>query len=350
MKGIIDKIVNAQINSANILKREVGTVTELFDDGLRAKVNIRDSNIIFFNKSGEELVIGDEVEIHYWTNISNGWIAVKYGVPTPMGTSAHIDNAIVVYSGTTDYSYVDNLYNIELENNKVTNYALGAWNISDTTWNSQTTYERIYINGYAATYIPPVILKSIDNKETYMTYIKGISSDLHYKQVILPYYNTGSSAFSENYVRYITYYVGLYDAKYEDSVWKYRYALFVSDPDRVGYPNPGEPESEPRYEALIVSDYYTNSDNVTLDDVSFAMLYPGGFQQYDTLPAYSKTLFVDNLEIELELVLIIRDEVYFYLRHSGSSNLPYIITHSIIPDEIDFIKAKISLLETNVIS
>ena len=64
MKGIIDKIVDTQINSANILKREVGTVTELFDDGLRAKVNIRDSNIIFFNKSGEELTIGDEVEIH----------------------------------------------------------------------------------------------------------------------------------------------------------------------------------------------------------------------------------------------------------------------------------------------
>ena len=42
MKGIIDKIVNAQINSANILKREVGTVTELLDDGLRAKVNMRD--------------------------------------------------------------------------------------------------------------------------------------------------------------------------------------------------------------------------------------------------------------------------------------------------------------------
>ena len=45
-----------------------------------------------------------------------------------------------------------------------------------------------------------------------------------------------------------------------------------------------------------------------------------------------------------------RDEVYFYLRYSGSSDSPYIITHSIIPDEIDFIKAKISLLETNVVS
>ena len=60
MKGIIDKIVNAQINSANILKREVGTVTELLDDGLRAKVNIRDINLTFLNKSGEELTIGDE--------------------------------------------------------------------------------------------------------------------------------------------------------------------------------------------------------------------------------------------------------------------------------------------------
>lgn len=349
MREIIDSAISNKINCADILKREIGIVNELLDDGLRAKVKVNDSVLSFLNKCGEELSVGDEVEINYWTNIGNGYIAVKHGLPTPMGTGARIDNAVVTYDGTSDYDFVDNLYNVELENDKTVRYALGAWNMSDSLWNSGgITYNRIYVNGYAATYIPQVILNNIDNKQTYSDYIKGINSEVYYKQVVLPYYSKGYSAFSENFVRYITYYIGLYDATYENGTWKYRYALYESDPDRTGFNDQQESISEPVYRAIIISDTFTSKDNVALDDVNFLLLYPGHFNQYEYSVEDSKTYYLDKLEIYVEPVLIIKDNVYFYTRYSSSSDSPYIGAYSTEKGEIECIKAKVSIAESTV--
>lgn len=348
MVTIIEDIIEQKISTAEILKREFGTIIELLDDGYKAKVAVNNNELTFINKSNEELSVGDEVEIRYWTNIGNGYIAAKNGTPTPMGIAAHTKTAVVVYDGETDYNYIQDLYDVELSNNKRIDYKLGAWNVDSMVWDAKITYNNVYINGYAATYVPPVILKKISDQESYSNYIMGIDNNLFYKQVVLPYYDTVSSALSKDCVRYITYYVGLYDATYDNSEWKYRYALYVSDPNRTTM-HDGVVEESPVFEPFIISDNYTDSDNVSLEDVNFALLYRGNFTQYHYNIKESKTQYVDKLSVLLDLVLIIKDKTYFRTRHIAENASPCITAHSIDPEEIDCIKAKVKITEQNVL-
>lgn len=56
-----------------------GKITNVSEGSKYADVDVNGKSMRFPNKTASELTAGEEVEIRYWANISNGWIAMKAG-------------------------------------------------------------------------------------------------------------------------------------------------------------------------------------------------------------------------------------------------------------------------------
>jgi len=63
----------------NMIKHCRGKITNVSEGSKYADVDVNGKSMRFPNKTASELTAGEEVEIRYWTNISNGWIAMKTG-------------------------------------------------------------------------------------------------------------------------------------------------------------------------------------------------------------------------------------------------------------------------------
>ena len=106
------EIINSKIQNAlsklNLLKRVHGVVVSYDDSTGYAFVLVNAMSVRVMNKSGELLSAGDTVQIHYWKNISSGYIAVRNGKPKPLGGGGFaINNAVIM---TENQSVI---YNIE---------------------------------------------------------------------------------------------------------------------------------------------------------------------------------------------------------------------------------------------
>ena len=328
MLEIVNQLVENKIKTADILKRAIGVVTELLEDGLKAKVKVNQNVLSFLNKSGEELTVGDEVEIHYWTNISNGYIAVKHGVPTPLGTSAKINNAVITCTDTESFDFVNNLHTVSLTKDVLTGY----------------TYQRGYIvvNGYAATYIPSATLRAIDTQATYETFLNTIGTVYQYKQVVLFKYDTIHSSLSENYIRPITYSIELYDFKYDNGQFTYRICISVSDPYYTES-NTSTDYSPQTYTYIISNEIV--SDTISLDSASIILTFPDSYQQYPS--GETTTFFTDSLHVDVELILKVGSDYYYKDRYSTQS-WNWLVVTATDQAEIDYIKAKQVVTEKNV--
>lgn len=329
MLEIVNRLVENKIKTADILKRAIGVVTELLEDGLKAKVKVNQNVLSFLNKSGEELTIGDEVEIHYWTNISNGYIAVKHGVPTPLGTSAKMNNAVITCTDTESFDFVNKLHTVLLTKDVLTGY----------------TYQRGYIvvNGYAATYIPSATLRAIDTQVTYETFLNTIGTAYQYKQVVLFKYDTVHSHLCENYIRPITYSIELYDFKYDNGQFTYRICVSVSDPYYTES-NTATDYSPQAYNYIISNEIV--SDTISLDSASIILTFPDSYQQYPS--GETTTAFTDSLHVDVELILKVGSDYYYKDRYSTQSWNWSVVTAT-DQAEIDYIKAKQVVVEKNVI-
>ena len=329
MLEIVNRLVENKIKTADILKRAIGVVTELLEDGLKAKVKVNQNVLSFLNKSGEELTIGDEVEIHYWTNISNGYIAVKHGVPTPLGTSAKMNNAVITCTDTESFDFVNKLHTVLLTKDVLTGY----------------TYQRGYIvvNGYAATYIPSATLRAIDTQVTYETFLNTIGTAYQYKQVVLFKYDTVHSHLCENYIRPITYSIELYDFKYDNGQFTYRICVSVSDPYYTES-NTATDYSPQAYNYIISNEIV--SDTISLDSASIILTFPDSYQQYSS--GETTTAFTDSLHVDVELILKVGSDYYYKDRYSTQSWNWSVVTAT-DQAEIDYIKAKQVVVEKNVI-
>lgn len=329
MGNIIEQIIDNRISSAEILKREIGIVTELLSDGLKAKVRVNKLILTFLNKCGEELAVGDEVEIHYWTNIGNGYIAVKHGKLTPLGTNAKVENAIITYSGSTDFSFVENLNTLTLTNRTLTGY----------------THQNGYIvaNGYAATYIPSSVFKNINVRKTYEEFLSEIGDNFCYKQVEILEYDDIHSHLSEGYVRPITYSIGLNDLKYENQQYKYSICIKVSDPYYTES-NTSTAYSPQNYTFITSNEIISNT--TSLDGASILLTFPDVYQQYPQ--GTLDTIFLDVLLVDIEMVLKIGDSYYYKYRYTDET-YPYITIAVKNQAEIDYIMAKRNVTDNFVI-
>lgn len=329
MLEIVNQLVEDKIKTADILKRAIGVVTELLEDGLKAKVKVNQNVLSFLNKSGEKLAIGDEVEIHYWTNIGNGYIAVKYGVPTPLGINAKMNNAVITYTDTESFDFVSSIHAVPLTKDVLVGYS----------------YQRGYIvvNGYAATYIPSATLRAIDTQATYETFLTTIGTVYQYKQVVLFKYDTVHSHLSENYIRPITYSIELYDFKYDNGQFTYRICVSVSDPYYTES-NTATDYSPQNYTYITSNEIV--SDTVSLDNASIILTFPDSYQQYPS--GETTTIFTDSLHVDVELILKVGSDYYYKDRYSTQS-WNWLVVTATDQAEIDYIKAKQVVVEKNVI-
>lgn len=92
----INDIIDKKLKTATILKHVRGEVIDIDENNEYANVNINGKTLKLINKSNEELSSGDEVTIHYWTNVGNGWIALRHGLSTLTSNQLSVDNAVIL--------------------------------------------------------------------------------------------------------------------------------------------------------------------------------------------------------------------------------------------------------------
>ena len=87
IKQVIDKTNYAQ------LKRVTGKIISV-ESKSRATVKITgtETELSLVNKTGEKLSVGDNVHVHYWGNITSGYIAIRNGNVKPLGVGEDLGN------------------------------------------------------------------------------------------------------------------------------------------------------------------------------------------------------------------------------------------------------------------
>ena len=114
IKQVIDKTNFAQ------LKRVTGKIISV-ESKSRATVRITgtETELSLINKTGEKLSVGDNVHVHYWGNITSGYIAIRNGSVKPLGVGEDLGN------GNERFNNYDNNIIKEPENssyNSIRNY------------------------------------------------------------------------------------------------------------------------------------------------------------------------------------------------------------------------------------
>lgn len=139
----INDIVDKKLKTATILKHVLGEVVDIDGNNEYANVNINGKTLKLINKSNEELSSGDEVTIHYWTNVGNGWIALRHGLSTLTSNQLSVDNAVILTAKqsstlTTSTDTVDTYKNLIVkygaDNNciLINGYVVYPMTVSDT--------------------------------------------------------------------------------------------------------------------------------------------------------------------------------------------------------------------------
>lgn len=141
---LIDDIIDERICSSEILKHIRGFVISANENNSYADVNIGNKTVTLINKTGEELGFNDEVTIHYWTNIANGYIAIRHGRSNTKAGSLNISKAPLLTTRQSNRLTVDP-------------QLIATDDKNDILVNCGSQYNRILINGYA---VSPLVLKN----------------------------------------------------------------------------------------------------------------------------------------------------------------------------------------------
>ena len=144
---MIDKDIIKVLDQKECIKRVTGRVLSVSDNNAVALVLLRESNaqINLLNKTGEYLSVGDGVWIHYWKEISDGYVAIKDGLSVdynfssavqhdpPIDIETHIKNSYLLIEEPNEhlitYTYeVDDDYDtIDFTNVSLGSISKGAY-------------------------------------------------------------------------------------------------------------------------------------------------------------------------------------------------------------------------------
>lgn len=183
MQNYINNIIEKKLKSGEVLKHVRGIVESVDENNEYAVINADNSKVTLVNKSNEELATCDEVTIHYWTNIGNGWIALRHGLSNIGAKSIAINNAAVMSVSQAD----------KLTVKSGTIAASG-----DLTVKYGADNNAIIINGYVAYPFSISGGSLTDRDNDYKDMINN--AKIGYKEIILnELSDTGNSAVEEKY-------------------------------------------------------------------------------------------------------------------------------------------------------
>lgn len=123
----LNKLIKSQVNNNEQLKRIGGVIVSVLEDYSKATVKLNNNintEVELLNCTGNKLVEGDFVWVHYWGNITSGYIAIKNGKQKPLGTdSLYIENATVMTEGQSPtYANISENINIDVKNKQMVYY------------------------------------------------------------------------------------------------------------------------------------------------------------------------------------------------------------------------------------
>lgn len=182
IQSYINNVINKRINSGEVLKHVRGVVEGVDENNEYAVVDIGNREVTIVNKSGEELAVNDEVTIYYWTNINNGWIAIRHGLANLNAKSLSINSAAVMSTSQSD--------KLTVETNTIATYEnlIAKYGADENS---------IIINGFI-TYPISISETSLMNKDDfYKAMVRN--AKVGYKEVIFDELNADNSVIEEKY-------------------------------------------------------------------------------------------------------------------------------------------------------
>lgn len=204
----INDIIDKKLKTATILKHVRGEVVDIDENNEYANVNINGKTLKLVNKSNEELSSGDEVTIHYWTNVGNGWIALRHGLSTLTSNQLSVDNAVIL---TAKQSSALTTLTDTVDTYKALIVKYGADN------------NCILINGYV---VYPIIVSDAalsDKGSSYKTMVSN--ANISYQTIVL------KALKEDNTVTNETYHEEFMLKEWDGSNW-YRYTGTVQESNR----------------------------------------------------------------------------------------------------------------------
>lgn len=201
----INDIIDKKLKTATILKHVRGEIVSIDENNEYAGVNVNGKTLNLINKSNEELSVGDEVTIHYWTNIGNGWIALRHGLTTLNSNRLAIQDAVVLNDKqaaalTVGTETIDNYKNLSVKYGADENCIL--------------------LNGYVV-YPISVLESSLLNKDTdYQQMVK--KANINYQTL------TVDELKEDNSIKQETYHEEFIQKEWDGSNW-HRYTACVQE-------------------------------------------------------------------------------------------------------------------------
>lgn len=118
--------INKESKGIDSMKRISGVVKEVYKDQyetvVKAKVQILQKNVTLLNKTGETLAVGDNVWVHYWNDITSGYIAIRNGEPNVSG-GFKIDKAVAMTPNQANiYTVSTEVINVDVANQITVKY------------------------------------------------------------------------------------------------------------------------------------------------------------------------------------------------------------------------------------
>jgi len=144
---MIDNEIIKVLDQQEYIRRTTGRVVSVSDNNAVVLVKLRDSDtqINLLNKTGEYLSVGDGVWIHYWKEISDGYVAIKNGLSVdynfssavqhdpPIDIETHIKNSYLLneeqseYITSYTYDVADDYDTIDFTNVSLGSISKGAY-------------------------------------------------------------------------------------------------------------------------------------------------------------------------------------------------------------------------------
>ena len=123
---MMNKFIQNELNVTDSMKRASGTVISIVPntDGGKAVVNVMNRKLTLLNKSGENLEINDTVWVYYWTDISNGYIALRNGLPNSRAEgNFSITTAVVMTERQSQaLTVADTIIDVDYQNHLTAKY------------------------------------------------------------------------------------------------------------------------------------------------------------------------------------------------------------------------------------
>lgn len=113
----LSSMIGDKTSEIDSLKRCSGKVTSVIGDGGKAVVECMGRSLTLLNKTGENLYEGDSVWVHYWTNLANGYIAIRNGLPNIKRGQLSITNAVAMLENQSDiFTVSTEVFDVDVEN------------------------------------------------------------------------------------------------------------------------------------------------------------------------------------------------------------------------------------------